>query len=73
MGVPSEKLGWAVERIEDGVERIREISRHNPDDCFPDDLAKIGQLGLELLQLSAEIQQAQTRKQQERDDETDPH
>lgn len=59
MGVPSEKLTWAVERIQEGIERVREITQHNPHDCYPDDLLALGRMALELHQLALEIQQRQ--------------
>lgn len=55
MGVPSEKLNNALQSIENGIERIQEITAEDIDDLGDDDVEKIDMLAVSLFRLSTRI------------------
>ena len=59
MGVPFEKLDRALECLEGDIERIEEIARNNPRDCFhPERLSVAGLKLIDLCQTITAAKQA---------------
>ena len=66
MGVPFAKLDDALDCLESDIERIEEIARNNPQDCFHPE--RLSAAGLKLLNLCQTITAAKKAAEENPDE-----